>query len=99
MQPVPRVPMVPLLRACRLVLRGLRARAEPRHFEGLTMLHDKHGAPLTSKRIRTIRGARHPSAVESGTPCAARRDKYDNFTGSLGKGYCGFCGLPRALHA
>jgi hypothetical protein len=62
------------------------------------MLTDKNGAPLTTKRIREIRGTRHPSAVESGTPCAARRDKYENFVGSLGKGLCAFCGLPRSLH-
>lgn len=62
------------------------------------MLTDKNGAPLTSKRIREIRGARHPSAIESGQSCAARRDKYDNFTGSMGQGVCQYCGLPRALH-
>ena len=94
MQSVRRVPLVPLLGIRRLALRGLRQRP----LEGLTMLYDKHGAPLPSKRIREIRSTRHPSAVESGTPCAARREKYDNFVGSMGKGQCSFCGLPRALH-
>lgn len=63
------------------------------------MLTTARGKPITSERIRQLRGIHaHPSAKDSGIPCAARREKYDNFVGSQPRGACAYCGCPRALH-